>query len=132
MTYVAIFNVVEKFQEIKPKNWISGSFYKIFKLHSLTPYGLHPNCLSSYRSHKDKYNSDKFHQYKICGSRDKDFQSSAYQLSIHKITLFRKLLGPYSPKYSRYIDWIVIKFALLVQLWTPFFPENGQNKRNKL
>ena len=47
------------------------------------------------------HNSVKFHQYSICGRRDKNLQRFPYRLSIHEMAISKKLLGPYSPKYGQ-------------------------------
>ena len=54
-----------------------------------------------------KHVCGKFHQYSICGCRVKNFQSFAYQLSIHEMAVLGVFLGPYSSRYGP----ILLKFS---------------------
>ena len=50
--------------------------------------------------HMKLRNRVKFHQYTICGCQVNNFQSSAYQISIHAGLIFERFLGHYSGNYG--------------------------------
>ena len=91
-----------KCQEIKPKNWFSGSFMEGFPItSSLTPYELCPNFLIKIP------NRGKFYEYSILDSQIINFQRFSYRFSIYKMPLFGEVLSPNSPKYCQ----ILLQFS---------------------
>ena len=102
----------QKFQEIKTKNWFSGSLSGIFLLRFL----LHPMSYALIFWQMNGlikiHNRGKFYEYSIFDCQVINFQSFSYRFSIHEMPLFGEVLGPNSPKYCQ----ILLKFSPQVVL----------------
>ena len=101
-----------KFQEIKPKNWFSGSFSEVFQLRLLLRPMSYALIFWQMKGLIKIHNCGKFYEYSILDCQVINFQSFSYRFSIHEMPLFGEVLGPNSSKYCQ----ILLKFSPQVVL----------------
>ena len=90
-----------KFQEIKPKNWFSGSFSEVFQLHLLLRPMSYALIFWQMKGLIKIHNRGTFYEYSILDCQLINFQSVSYRFSIHIMPLFGEVLGLNSHKYCQ-------------------------------